>query len=172
MRLLLRLCKKNDIEKLKQIGIKTFYETYAESIEKSNIEVYINQEFDDRELQRQIESTHTFYYLAYSQGEIIGYMKINDTPGQTILKDPDSLEIEKLYLLHSHQGCDYGNHLLKRATDIAAKMGKKYLWLRVMECNKEALGFFEKQSFKIVSTNSFFMGYSEKRNFMMRKNLI
>ncbi|MFX4262496.1 GNAT family N-acetyltransferase [Pelotomaculum propionicicum] len=114
---------------------------------------------------------NSLFYFLYADGELAGYLKLNNAPAQTDINDGQALEIERFYVAKDFQGEGFGGILMEKAVIIANMQKKSYVWLGVWEKNKKAIRFYENNGFYAIGTHSFFMGEEEQTDFIMRKNL-
>jgi ribosomal protein S18 acetylase RimI-like enzyme len=114
---------------------------------------------------------HSNFYFLYADGELSGYIKLNEHKAQTDIYDPQSLEIERIYVQQESQGIGLGSALLRKAINIAETREKSYIWLGVWERNHKAIQFYKKNGFYEIGKHSFFMGEEEQTDYIMRKDL-
>ena len=100
-----------------------------------------------------------------------GYLKLNEAPAQTDVRDAQSLEIERIYVSKDFQGEGLGRYLLEKATSIAMRREKKYIWLGVWEKNEKALRFYKRNGFCPIGAHVFMIGDDEQTDYLMRKDL-
>ena len=111
------------------------------------------------------------FYFIYANDQLAGYFKINYAPAQTDLNDPDSLEIERIYVKKEFKGKGLGRQLMDCAVKLAEMAGKKYLWLGVWEKNKGAIGFYKHSGFTESGKHPFKIGDELQTDLIMRLNL-
>ncbi len=90
---------------------------------------------------------------------------------QTDVNDPDSLEIERIYVRGPFQGQGRGKKLMEHALETARGRGKKYVWLGVWERNAAAIAFYTRQGFVPAGTHSFRMGDELQSDLIMKRLL-
>ena len=101
----------------------------------------------------------------------MGYLKINLGPAQTELKDSNSLEIERIYVLKSYFGKKVGQLLYEKAASIAKELKLKYIWLGVWEKNERALQFYKKNGFVEFDQHQFVLGEDVQNDILMKLTL-
>ena len=171
MRLFFRQCNQEDIYTLRDFSYKTYNETFEETNTPSNMKSYLDKSFNIERLLAELLNANSMFYFLYSDGELSGYLKLNEAPAQTDINDGQSMEIERIYIAKEFQGKGLGNELMDRAIDLANMQKKRYVWLGVWEENEKALLFYKKNGFYHIGTHSFFMGDDEQTDYIMRKNL-
>lgn len=99
--------------------------------------------------------------------ELVGYLKINDAPAQTDINDPESMEIERIYIRKEHKAKGLGKVLVDYTLQQARK--KNYVWLGVWEKNVDAIAFYKKVGFIETGRHSFRMGDELQSDLVMKK---
>ena len=160
-----------DVSMLRDIGITTFTETFADSNSANDMEHYLADRFSEEQLTRELSNPESFFYVAEIDGQAVGYIKLNTGSAQTELQAADALEIERIYVLSTHHGCGIGQDLYQRALGIAADRKARYIWLGVWEHNHRALRFYEKNGFIAFGTHVFKLGRDEQTDILMKKSL-
>lgn len=165
-------CTMGDLPTLRKFSYKTYNDTFAHMNTPSNMEAYLNQAFDIDKLRKELSNDNSFFYFLYTDEELAGYLKLNECGAQTDIHDPQSLEIERIYVAKEFQGKGLGSILMDKAIDVATARKKTYVWLGVWEKNDKAVLFYKKNGFYVTGKHSFFMGGDEQTDFIMRKDLI
>lgn len=172
MRLEIRACKKEDLESLRQISILTYVETFGADNTPENMRLYLEKSFSVEKMGKELSNPGSWFYFALVDGEVAGYLKLNGDGAQSDIHDPESLEVERIYIAKAYHGQSIGKAFLDRAMEVAGRLGKKYVWLGVWEENHRALRFYERYGFRIIGKHSFFLGDDEQTDFIMRKDLV
>jgi len=166
-----RQCVPDDVYLLRNFSARTYYETFAHMNTSPNMKAYLEQSFSIGKLRCELSNSDSLFSFLYADGELAGYLKLNEAPSQTDINDLQSLEIERIYVAKEFQGKGLGNVLMNKAVNIANARNKLYVWLGVWEKNDRAISFYKKNGFYEVGTHPFFMGDEEQTDFVMRKNL-
>lgn len=161
----------NDLHALVAIGKETFFETFAESNTKEDMEKYLQENFNSGKMLKELNNPCSFFYIAWDDSTAIGYLKINFDGAQTEIQNKDSLEIERIYVKDAYHGKKAGQLLYEKAIEIAVLKKKKTVWLGVWEENPRAIRFYEKNGFTAFDKHIFKMGGDEQTDIMMRKPL-
>ncbi|WP_238446290.1 GNAT family N-acetyltransferase [Desulforamulus ruminis] len=136
-----------------------------------NMKTYLEQAFEINKLRDELSNSSSLFYFLYVDEELAGYLKLNEYEAQTDLNDPQSIEIERIYVTKEFQGKGLGRILLNKAIDTANIRKKSYIWLGVRERNDKAISFYKKNGFYVIGNHPFFMGEEEQTDFIMRKDL-
>lgn len=164
----IRTAKISDLNILKEIGKRTFIETFASENSSENITEYLESAFTTEKLMSELTNMNSEFYFAEMEGEVVGYLKVNFNDSQTELKVSNALEIERIYVLKEFHGKKVGQLLYDKAIEIAKNKNLKNVWLGVWEQNPRAIRFYEKNGFKVFDKHIFKLGEDEQTDIMMK----
>ncbi|MDD2305219.1 MAG: GNAT family N-acetyltransferase [Prolixibacteraceae bacterium] len=156
------------IEQLQQIGRQTFIETFSEINTEENMTKYLDESFNISRLTTEIQNMNSEFYFALIDAKVVGYLKINRGDAQTELKNDNTLELERIYVLNEFHGKKVGQVLFNKAFQIAEQSKVDYLWLGVWEENHKALKFYSKNGFTAFNKHMFVLGDSIQTDIMMK----
>jgi len=168
---IIRQASIKELEVIKLIGRETFYETFAHSNTASDMQKYLDENFNDEKVSREINNPDSLFFIAWEGNDAIGYLKVNLGKAQTEIQDNTSLEIERIYVRQIYHGKKVGQILYEKALEIAQLRKKSYIWLGVWEENPKAIRFYEKNGFTVFDKHIFKMGEDEQTDVMMKKVL-
>ena len=171
MALIFRQCGIEDIDVLRSFARQCFFDTFAGMNTPADMTAYLDSAFSRERLAAELSEEHSAFFFLYIDEELVGYLKLNEAPAQTDIRDEKSLEIERIYVSKHRQNAGLGKYLLERAVEIAAGRGKDHVWLGVWEKNEKALRFYLRNGFYDIGTHSFFVGVDEQIDRIMRKDL-
>ena len=161
-------CSLEDIENVKYISEKTFYETFSEDNTEENMENYLKENFSYDKMTSEISNTYSKFYIVESNDEVVAYMKINFDKAQTEEGYNNTIEVQRIYVLEDFKGKRIGKALIQKAIEIGKESNVDYLWLGVWEHNIKAIGFYEKLGFKKFDTHIFKLGDDEQVDHLMK----
>ena len=161
-------CSLEDIEKVKYISEKTFYETFSGDNTEENMENYLKENFSYDKMTSEISNTYSKFYIVESNDEVVAYMKINFDKAQTEEGYDNTIEVQRIYVLEDFKGKRIGKALIQKAIEIGKESKVDYLWLGVWEHNIKAIGFYEKLGFKKFDTHIFKLGDDEQVDHLMK----
>lgn len=164
-------CTNENLDALQTISRDTFYETFHEQNNEESMTAYLNTAFSAEKLTAELENKHSLFKLLFVNEELAGYLKVNTDEAQSELLGPDTLEVERIYILSCFQKLGLGKVLMDDAIKLANEMNKNKIWLGVWEKNINAIAFYEKAGFVKTGFHSFFMGEEEQNDFIMTKHL-
>jgi diamine N-acetyltransferase len=163
--------QESDLADLRRISIKTFLDSFADVNTPENINLYVSTSFNEEKMANELKDPASEFYFYRRLSDIMGYMKVNFRAAQTDFKDPDGLEIERIYIDKRNQGRGAGAALMKYAEELARKSNLKYLWLGVWEHNTKAIAFYSKTGFKAAGSHHFMLGNDAQTDIIMKKYL-
>ena len=167
----LRKCTTEDFGVLRELSIRTYYETFAHLNTEEDMDAYLQDAFNVDKLSKELNDSNSAFYFLYYGEKLAGYLKLNEAPSQTDINDNTSLEIERIYVSSEFQGQGLGRYLMEQAIAIATERTKQYAWLGVWEKNEKAIRFYKKNGFYEIGTHSFVMGEDVQTDYIMRKDL-
>ena len=166
--LLIKECILKDIEEIKYISERTFYETFSHENTKEDMENYLKENFSYNKLESEINNKASKFYIVKSDENVVAYMKLNFDKAQTELGHNNTLEIQRIYVLQEYKGKHIGKKLIRKVTEIGKESNLDYIWLGVWEHNLDAIRFYEKQGFEKFDTHIFKLGNDEQTDNLMR----
>ena len=165
----IRPTKRTELEKLHAISVKTFKETFEAKNTKDNMATYLKNKFSKKKLETEFSDRNTFFYFAYCDEVLVGYLKLNfkDAQKKAVLEGK-AYEIERIYILKAHQGRGLGTQLFNKAIEIGKGKGYKLMWLGVWEFNHKALKFYKKKGLKAFDSHIFQLGNDSQTDILMQ----
>jgi ribosomal protein S18 acetylase RimI-like enzyme len=158
----------SDLETIQKISIQTFTETFAAVNTTENIADYIKNSLNTEQLTAELNNANSQFYIAYSNDEVVGYLKINFGDAQTESINENALEVQRIYVLQKFHGKNIGQLLLDEVKKIAQIINIDSVWLGVWEENHRALRFYTKNGFIVFDKHVFMMGNEEQTDLLMR----
>jgi ribosomal protein S18 acetylase RimI-like enzyme len=158
----------SDLDSIQKISIQTFIETFAAVNTPENIANYIKDSLNTEQLTDELNNANSQFYLAYSDTEAVGYLKINFGDAQTESFNENALEVQRIYVLQNFHGKNIGQLLLDEVKKIAQITNVDSVWLGVWEENHRALRFYTKNEFVVFDKHVFMMGNDEQTDLLMR----
>lgn len=164
-------CTVRNLKELQHISKETFIDAFEKQNNPQDFWEYVNHAFSEETLSKQLLQKGTAFYFAYSNSSLVGYFKINAGNAQSDVKDPESLELERIYVLKAYQGKQFGAKMLEKAISIAKEMRLKYLWLGVWEHNTSAIRFYERFGFKKFGEHPYIIGNDVQTDWLMKLHI-
>ena len=161
-------CSLEDIEKVKYISEKTFYETFADQNTEEDMNKYLKENFSYEKMTYEINNSYSKFYIVENNDDVVAYMKINSDKAQIEEGHNNTIEVQRIYVLEDFKGKRIGKALIQKAMEIGKESKVDYLWLGVWEHNIKAIGFYEKLGFKKFDTHIFKLGDDEQVDHLMK----
>lgn len=160
-----------EVELLQQIARETFQESFAADNTPENMKQYLQDNFSIAKLSAELSEPDSQFYFAMLKNQPIGYMKVNFRTAQSELYNSRAVELERIYVLKSHQGKKIGQQLFNQAVTLAMEVQAPFLWLGVWEHNTKAIAFYQKNGFAQFATHAFQLGTEIQTDLVMRLDL-
>ena len=157
-----------DLDELRDISISTFYESFIWYNTEENMQQYIGNFLSHEMLMEELTNPYSAFYFTKIGGKAIGYLKLNWGKAQTDIKDGNSLEIERIYVVKELLGKNIGQVLFNKAVQLARDSGHDILWLGVWEKNTRAIKFYERNGMVKFGTHPFMLGEDEQTDHLMK----
>lgn len=170
-RITIKEVAKAELLQLQEIGRQTFAETFSSENSEEDMAHYLQEKFSLEKLASEIADKNSDFYFALLDERVLGYLKVNFGPSQTEIKDENSLEIERIYVLRDFHGKKVGQLLYDKAINIAREKGVDYVWLGVWEENPRAINFYRKNGFVAFDKHIFKLGNDEQTDILMKLQL-
>ena len=172
MHLRLEECSIASLDDLAQISRATFVAAFEKQNNPEDFKAYVDMAFATETLRNELLNKDSFFYFVYSSDDLAGYFKLNQNQAQTDLKRPESIELERIYVLEGFQGQKIGQWMLKEIMTLAYALKKEFLWLGVWEKNERAISFYENNGFSKFGRHPYYIGKDKQMDWMMRFDLI
>ena len=168
----LKKCTIEDLDVLRELCIRTFYETFAHLNTVEDMQAYLDEAFEINKFRGELNNPNSDFFFLYFNDTLAGYLKLNEALAQTDINDSSALEVERIYVASEFQGEGLGRYLMEQAITIAIERKKTYAWLGVWEKNEKAIRFYKKNGFYENGTHTFVVGEDVQTDYIMRKDLM
>jgi ribosomal protein S18 acetylase RimI-like enzyme len=162
---------KADRAQLAGVAGEIFYETFKDTMPLADLELYVEDAFNVKQVRQEIEDERNIFLLAFQQDHLLGYAKLNTSRPPDPLANQQVIEIERLYVLKAHHGKKIGSLLMEKAMEIATEKFNKVIWLAVWEKNPNAIAFYKKWGFEVFGSQIFMRGNDPQTGLLMKKDL-
>lgn len=141
----IRLAAAADFSTIESIARKTWPLAYGTVLSKEQLNYMLDLFYSKSALKADVLIKKHYYYLAFSQGEAVGFAGIEH---QYL---PNTTKLHKLYVLPHFQRQNLGIQLLDFVSKIALEAGCSALTLNVNRYNS-AKKFYKKNGFTVVKS--------------------
>ncbi len=169
--LTIRLATISDLQILSALGITTCYEAYFELEHSEDLAEYCLNFFSLKQLTSEIEDPNSTFFIAESNCQAIGYVKLREGKKIECLGDKQAIEVQRIYLLEKFKGKNFGRALIEKCYEIGKEKGYQILWLGVWDKNISAQRFYERIGMKKIGTTDFSDGKNEFINLVYAKEI-
>lgn len=154
-----------------EISRTTFYETFAGSNTKENMDVFMERQFAAEKLASEPVEPGNIFLLAYYNNELAGYAKLRDPLPAADGHSVDEIEIARIYSTRAMIGKGIGKALMLQCMEEGRLLGKTHIWLGVWEKNQRAIDFYLKFGFKKTGEHAFVLGRDIQTDCIMKRAL-
>ena len=145
MNYLIQKLQPTDNQTLSELAKRIYIQTYKHLWNDLG-KWYMETMYSPEKLYLELIDDNSAFYFFNIEEKAIGYLKVNFQANYDI----DGFEIERIYFEKSASGKGYGSILLNFGIDIAKQLGKKKVYLKVMNLSKNVINFYEKHGFKNI----------------------
>ena len=160
-----------DLTDLQQLAMTTFRETFGQDNSEEDLQDYFATAYHPDTLCQEIQDPNSLTYLLREKGQAVGYLKVNWGPSQTEQELDKGFEIQRIYLLQSHQGKGYGKLLFDKALELASQSGQDWVWLGVWEHNNKAQRFYANYGFEKFAEHAFPVGDKVDVDWLLKRRI-
>lgn len=171
-KLVYKKCGQEDLNELTLVSKSTFVDAFEKDNDPADFKDYIDLAFNKGKLSDELQNPNTSFYFVFSEENLVGYFKLNQNDAQSDLKNMDSIELERIYVINQYQGLGLGVQILEKVKKLAKKTNKSYLWLGVWEYNKAAIKFYERNGFAKFGMHPYYIGKDRQMDWLMQFDLI
>ena len=163
----IRLANIKDAEQIADISRETFFQTFAPFNTKSDMVLFMSEQFSKEKLIEQVSEKGNTFLLAYVNNKISGYAFLKVSTNGNISND-NAIEISRIYVRDPFIGKGVGKSLMKSAISIAKEMNKRIIWLGVWKYNQRAVLFYTSIGFEKIGEHDFLLGEDLQRDWVMQ----
>lgn len=160
-----------DVEALREIAMETYRDTFGDHITEDELGDYFNKDLALTQLQKEVADRNSQHYFLLVDGEIAGFLKLNEGEAQTEQELEDAFEIQRLYLRKAYHGKGLGKVLFEFALEKAYASGRTWAWLGVWEHNERAKSLYYQYGFEKFSQHEFWTGDQVDIDWLLKKPL-
>lgn len=162
-----------DAETLAPLAIVIFNDAFADNPlnKPEDMRAYIEQAFSLEQTACELAETDSIFFIAETEGRIIGYAKLQEHSTEECIADENPIELQRLYVLKDFHGQGIAEKLMNECFKIAREKNYQTMWLGVWEHNFRAQKFYEKLGFRHSGKHIFQLGSDAQTDLVMERNL-
>ena len=165
----IRRATPSDAQTLAAIGAACFAETFGHLYPPADLAAFLADAYSPARARSDLADPKKAAWLVEADGRAVGHALA--CPAKLPHPDlkPTDGEIDRIYLLRSHQGGGTGSRLLAEVMGWLEKDGPRTLWLGVWSQNHGAQRLYARHGFEAVGSYDFEVGASRDHEFIMRR---
>lgn len=105
----LKQCTVSDFNTLRELSIKTYYETFAHLNTPEDMAAYLEDAFNVERFSKELNDPNSVFSFLYCNEQIAGYLKLNEAPSQTVSMTPPLWKLRGFMLQAEFQGEGLGS---------------------------------------------------------------
>ena len=109
---------------------------------------YMDKVYNSDKMLSELQDKDTEFYFLTINEKPRGYLKVN----HNFKNEPNSFEIERIYLDQTFAGQGLGSILLNFGIEIARSLNRKTIYLKVMASGVAIIRFYEKNGFETTGS--------------------
>lgn len=137
---------------------KTFYDTFKPDNKKEDLDLFLHQQFTEKELVEEVGKEHNYFFLAYVDNLLSGYVRMVETFNHPAFDGKPVIEIARFYAIKQMIGKGVGKALMEHCIAFSKQLNKEFIWLGVWEKNERAITFYKKFGFEKFGEHPFLLG--------------
>lgn len=111
---------------------------------------YMDLIYNPVTLGKELGRKRSHYFFVEVEGRKIGILKYDFPFSPREIEIPDSMKLHRLYLHHDFHGKGIAQLLVNHCEQVAKTNHLKSIWLEAMECQPQAVRFYEKMGFESI----------------------
>ena len=162
-----RLAGRGDAVMLHLLAAATFPLACPPETPAEDVAAFIATELTVERFKARLESDRRVLFIAEIDGTPAGYAMIAEHQNTNedvvrLLKEANTIELSKFYLLAGRHGSGLADKLMTAALDAARDRGAKSVWLGLDATNSRANSFYDRYGFERRGIKKFTVGSREE----------
>lgn len=163
----IRQAEAADAERLAELGVRTFQETFAKDNTPEDMALYLAEHFGGGLQRAELLDASVLFLLLEAEGRPVGYVKLRRGAANARGRKP--LEVCRFYVDRPWHGKGAALELMHAVEGLALRDGHDDVWLAVWEHNLRAIRFYEKHGFLRVGQQPFRLGADVQTDWLMAR---
>lgn len=163
----IRLATSADAPRVAALAARTFRETYAAELDRTELELHIARTFNEQIQRDELCDPRRLTLLLTDASDELGYAQLRSAPAPGGLKSCAALELQRFYLAQHLIGRGAARPFMDAVKAAARERGAELLWLGVWERNPRAIAFYKKCGFALAGETRFPFGSAQLRDLVM-----
>jgi ribosomal protein S18 acetylase RimI-like enzyme len=137
----------NDQQKLFELVGNVYPPVYKHLWKKKDCNWYLNTFYSFENLQKELKEADANYFFVQYNLKPVGIFRVHFSKTIKEIQDNSSAYLHRIYLGKEVHGKGIGRLLFNWAEQQARDKGKTSIWLKAMDTQEQALGFYRKQGY-------------------------
>ena len=168
---IIRKANIENFEKLRELAIKIFTETFEAENNPADFKIYMEEAFSAEKIKSEYSEEGSQYFEALEDGQLVGYARIRQNNEADPYLGKNHIELMRFYVDSPWQGKGIAKQMLTACEAHTQQLGKEWIWLGVWEHNLKAQRFYKKHGYEKFSEHAFMVGHDEQTDWLMKKKL-
>lgn len=152
-----------DTHHLAELAARTFSLACPPSVAPADIASFVAANLSDERFAQYAADPDRAVLVATHGDRMVGYAMV--------VRDDDTAELSKMYVLPGHHGSGVAAALMDRALQVARDWRASGIWLGVNRKNQRAQRFYVKSGFAVTGTRTFAVGGRVEDDYVMSRAL-
>jgi len=163
----------SDVEAISSLIGRVWSKNFAYSVTPDDLVDFLQTKLHPESIAKEIADTENVRFITALNDlkEVIGVVQLVRRTTKPFLTSPRPVEIKRLYVDDTYHGKGLAKGLVGAAEDWASEEGYGGVWLGVWEGNERAIAFYKKMGLETKGELFFYVGQSERRDWVMEKIL-
>ena len=122
---------------------------------RKEVATYMNKIYNEDSIRNELSKPGNIYHLISHKNQIAGFSKMELGTKHPAIEVEDVSKMDQIYLLSSFHGLNLGAKLLQFNIEYSKACKQNGMWLVVWVGNTQAITFYEKFGFHIVTRDEF-----------------
>jgi ribosomal protein S18 acetylase RimI-like enzyme len=167
MTLAIRHADPTDAQRLADLALRTFHDTFAYQNSAEDMAAHIARSYS-KELQlAQIQAPAIRSLVVEQDGDLIGYAQLRSGHTPDCVASTQAIELWRFYIDRAWVGQGIAQRLMQAVHDEALASNADTIWLGVWEHNARAIAFYRKCGFREVGAHDFHLGSDQQTDLIM-----
>ena len=160
-----------DVDLLVELGKLAFYEAFSEETAPEDMADHLQTAFKVEDIKARLNTDQSIFIILEIDASAAGYAYLHPETPPDCVKNPNPIQLVRLYLRKDYYGRNVGNSLMKACLETARSKGFEAVWLSSWELNHRANAFYKKWEFKIVGRAEFKVGSDIQNDFIFARRI-
>ena len=161
----------SDAELLVELGKLSFYEAFSEETAPPDMADHLQTAFKVEDIKAQLNNEQSLFIIIEIDTSAAGYAYLHPETPPDCVKDPNTIQLVRLYLRRKYYARNVGNTLMKACLAEALSRGYRSVWLSSWELNHRGNSFYKKWKFRIVGRAKFKIGSDIQNDFIFTRKI-